>query len=381
MKPYLLASSLALLPLAIAHGHAAEAAELELTRGQFAHLDNAAGWTPLIGSGIRGEGRVVIETVDFAFAGGRNVMYFSDLQDGFGDNKLEQCVVFDPTQDLRFELAVRTTAASNDLRIRVNPNFYSSVADCNADLAADDNGRRLSGTNNNEDFDFQLGAAEIEANEWTQLEDGFAAGAFPQDASVVRLSLRARDRKGDNDIVYFGQVKLTNGDQLLPLAGSNFAFYQDEVVTCYVPGCNDGLLQPASLGFGLEMTAGEKRLFQGENLRWQANTDALDDDRSVDVFGQAEQLVIDSDSNYLSGEITAASAAMALVYASDRRLQASFDDEGALFELESRTADTWEPASQRLYDSSASSLSNQARVEIDATRIDVIDTITDRLFY
>ena len=381
MKPYLLATSLALLPLAVAHVHAVAAAESSLTRGNFAHLENAAGWTPLIGSGIREDARVVIETVDFAFAESRTVMYFSDLQEGFGDNKLEQCVAFDATQDFRFSLAVRTTAASNDLRVRVNPNFYSSMESCNEDLAADDNGQRLSGTNNNEDFDFQLGAAEIEANQWTQLEDGFAAGAFPENASVVRLSIRARDRKGDNDIIYFGQVSLTNGGQALPVIGSNFAFYQDEVVTCYIPGCDDGLLQPASLDYGLQFSAGEKRLFQGETLRWQADTEARGDDRSVEVYGQGQQLILDSDSGYLTGEITADNAEVTLIYAADRRLQSSFDAEGTELALERRADGVWGPASERLYDSSANSLSNQARVEINATRIDVIDAITDRLFY
>ena len=381
MRPYLLATSLALLPLAVAPVHAVAAAESSLTRGNFAHLDNAAGWTPLIGSGIREDARVVIETVDFAFGDSRNVMYFSDLQTGYGDNKLEQCVAFDATRDFRFSLAVRTTAASNDLRVRVNPNLYSSMDSCNEDLAADDNGQRLSGTNNNEDFDFQLGAAEIEANEWTQLEDGFAAGAFPENASVVRLSIRARDRKGDNDIIYFGQVNLTNGEQALPVIGSNFAFYQDEVVTCYIPGCDEGLLQPANLDYGLQFSAGEKRLFQGETLRWQADSEAQGDDRSVEVYGQGQQLILDSDSDYLTGEITADNAAVTLIYAADRRLQSSFDAEGTELALESRTDGVWAPASERLYDSSASSLSNQARVEINATRIDVIDAITDRLFY
>ncbi|MCK9469989.1 MAG: hypothetical protein M0Q49_11295, partial [Porticoccaceae bacterium] len=221
-------------------------AALALDNGDFSELrveyaDRQAlpGWTPILtDEGARPDARLVVEAVDFAYAGvagesGRrgNVAYFDTLTDGFGVNKLDQCVAFDRSQPLTINVPLRTNAPiSNDLRARVNPGFYADMASCEADIQADSTDGRLSGSNL--DWDVRFATAGAASNEWLDFEAThgdkkgpilYAANSTPADAAVVRISLRARDDSAAPDRrIYFGAVEVSNGAAEIEVANARF---------------------------------------------------------------------------------------------------------------------------------------------------------------
>ena len=144
-------------------------------------------------------------------ADGDSAFTFNLLANGFGDNKLEQCLPIDPSQSLSIQYAVSTSVVSDDVRTRLNPNFYASMEECEVNLQADDNSNRLDNfADANEDYDQQLGG--LDQNQWADLPATvFAAGALPAEAQVLRISLRARDRSGQDAEVLFDNVRVTQG--------------------------------------------------------------------------------------------------------------------------------------------------------------------------
>lgn len=127
---------------------------------------------------------------------------------GFGDNRIDTCVPFDPTRALHMSFAFFLDAAamSNDVRVRLNPNFYASVADCEADVALGVTTGRLAGNWANADWDVRGAAAGAQAESWfvatsaTHTGGGPAAGPmvytpadYPPGAEAVRMSVRIRD--------------------------------------------------------------------------------------------------------------------------------------------------------------------------------------------
>lgn len=199
------------------------------------------GWRVLTAQGRRG----LVETVPHAFDptnidSGRpgNVFVFESLSTAFGDNKLEQCVAFDASQPLAFTLRLRTPAEAltNDFGVRLNPNFYGSLEDCESDLADtaaspdnSANSRRLSGPNANNDYDVRFASAGITPNRWFELSSAthgtagpIVIDAFPEGANVVRVSLRAR-APNPTDRIEFGPLRVTNGGHELTLANAGFA--------------------------------------------------------------------------------------------------------------------------------------------------------------
>ena len=192
-----------------------ENADFSAMRAEYAHLERLPGWTPLFGTGTA---RFVVETVMTAPPGDRhaNVGYFSELTSGFGANKLDRCIPFDRDEPLSLSVAVRTqaVAVSNDLRVRVNPNFYADLASCEQDVAADATGQRLSGVNANLDWDLLFGTAGLEQGVWYDFDGiDYPAGQTPDGATVMRVSLRARDSgvPSAERRIEFGSLAVTNG--------------------------------------------------------------------------------------------------------------------------------------------------------------------------
>ncbi|MCC5885550.1 MAG: chitobiase/beta-hexosaminidase C-terminal domain-containing protein [Gammaproteobacteria bacterium] len=127
---------------------------------------------------------------------------FDQLSEGFGDNKLEQCVAIDASRSVDISYGVRADTPDDDasnIRVRINPNFFASFEDCITAMAQDSGGNRLSGGRNNDDVDFDLGAR---GNEWVERNPSELAGLryevsdLPEGTQWMRLSVRARDRSG-----------------------------------------------------------------------------------------------------------------------------------------------------------------------------------------
>lgn len=158
------------------------------------------------------DGGLVRTQEDFG-ASGNSAFAFNVLDTGYGANKIEQCIPIDPEQSLTLSYSVLTTVVSDDVRTRLNPNFYPDMAACEVNLQADDNSNRLSFDDSNEDFDEQLGQAGIEVGEWfAPAPVVFDAANLPDEARVLRVSLRARDRSGEEAQVFFDTVQVTQGE-------------------------------------------------------------------------------------------------------------------------------------------------------------------------
>lgn len=143
---------------------------------------------------------------------------FNVLDTGFGANKIEQCVPIDPSQSLTLRYSINTSVSSDDVRTRLNPNFYPDMAACDVNLQVDDNSNRLSFDDSNEDFDQRLGGSAVREDQWYTIEPVvFEAGSLPDEARVMRISLRARDRSGDDAEVYLGDVRATQGESSVNL--------------------------------------------------------------------------------------------------------------------------------------------------------------------
>ncbi len=126
--------------------------------------------------------RAVVSSVDFAETGS-TIFWFETLTGGFGDNKLEQCVDLTDPDAFALTAVARTETPDSDLRVRLNVEFYASLADCdNRDDRLDD-----------AEEDFRL---EDDANTWTAFT---LDAAPPTAASHARLSVRARDRSGSGN--------------------------------------------------------------------------------------------------------------------------------------------------------------------------------------
>lgn len=142
--------------------------------------------------------RAVLSTVDFALVG-TQVFWFESLTDGYGDNKLDQCLVL-TNRDFAMSFHTWSLTADSDLRARVNVESYPGAAECEA---RDD---RL----DNEDFNFTLDGP---AAAWHRHELDIE---LDPDATHVRISLRARDRTNSGDPadpsirLFFDALEATN---------------------------------------------------------------------------------------------------------------------------------------------------------------------------
>ncbi|MCC5794518.1 MAG: CotH kinase family protein [Chromatiales bacterium] len=156
-----------------------------------------------------------VYTDSTATENGHSFFAFNSLENGFGANKLEQCVPIDETQDLRISyrvFAATPGANAGGLAVRINPNFYADYATCRADSAADSGSNRLSGGRSNSDADFGLGVNDgnqwLDRNAEVQPALLFIADDIPPGAAWMRLSVRARMRPPAADLPTPPQLRL-----------------------------------------------------------------------------------------------------------------------------------------------------------------------------
>ena len=173
------------------------------TTATFAAGEGPDGWTIAAGEG----GALVTGAEATYFA-------FTALSDGFGDNKLDQCVAIDPGQPLEIAYTVFANVADpTGLSLRVNPTFFATPADCLAAVAADDSDAALGGDRADEDLDFALGTGDgLHAVTRTAADDaalGYAATDIPAGATTMRLSIRARDRSEQTPAPTLGIAEAT----------------------------------------------------------------------------------------------------------------------------------------------------------------------------
>ncbi|MBX3131555.1 MAG: hypothetical protein KF718_32860 [Polyangiaceae bacterium] len=147
----------------------------------------------------------VASTVGATAQSGDNVFHFAPPTENFGTSRIDRCAVFDPTKPMHYSYFVYAAVAdiTDDLRVRVNPNFYADLTTCQSDLDAGINDNRLDGDFANQDMDVRLFAAGVTPNQWfhaTATTHGDVEGAmthdvtaYPTGATVLRFSIRARD--------------------------------------------------------------------------------------------------------------------------------------------------------------------------------------------
>jgi hypothetical protein len=196
-----------------------------------ANKGSLPGWTLL---GTQG---AIIETLGVPAATDNSVFRFHTLTANFGDNKLDQCIPVDATRDLDISFQVRTNVSpvSNDLRLRVNPNFYADMESCEKDMQGDATGRRLvTGSLANADRDIRLGSVSgLQPNQWHKVTTAthgttgaltHHASDFPAGTSAMRFSLRVRDDAASSSRrIWVDDVQITQtGNSKNLITNSNF---------------------------------------------------------------------------------------------------------------------------------------------------------------
>ncbi len=150
---------------------------------------------------------------------------FNQLDRGFGDNKLEQCVAIDATRriDISYRVFTDFDLEAADIRVRINPNFYANFEDCQTAVFQDSGGNRLSGGRNNDDVDFSIGARRDEWILQSPAEDAglrYEVADLPEGTTWMRLSVRARGRDtsqpddpaiSPSPVVRFDDIRVTQG--------------------------------------------------------------------------------------------------------------------------------------------------------------------------
>jgi hypothetical protein len=161
---------------------------------------------------------------------GDNVLFFSAFSDApqFRESRIDRCVPFDAARPMSFRYAVYAAVAedfvTDDLRVRINPNFYADLDSCEADLDDDSTSSRLEelGTWYNEDFDVRLETAGAEPRAWLDViapthnaptaDMVYAPENYPEGAAAVRFSIRVRDDlfgPGSDRRLYLDAIELT----------------------------------------------------------------------------------------------------------------------------------------------------------------------------
>jgi hypothetical protein len=146
---------------------------------------------------------------------GSSYFAFHSLTDGFGANKLNQCLPIDGSKDLEIAYKAYATtpnANASGISVRINPNFYADYETCQTDSAADSTVNRLNGGRANSDVDYGLGNSD--GNQWldrTKVQQPalhYAAADMPAGAHYLRLSIRSRLREPAASLTPTPQVRL-----------------------------------------------------------------------------------------------------------------------------------------------------------------------------
>jgi len=171
-------------------------------------------WTIVVNAGTGGG---VYTSAALASQGSSYFAFNPPLTDGFGANKLEQCVPVTDSESLSISYAVFAATATGDARtfaVRVNPTFWPDFASCRTATATDSGTGRLSGGRENDDNDFALG--EDQGGVWIERGPAQQPGLFyaqsdiPVGAAYMRLSIRARARDGVAGLDPQPQLRLDN---------------------------------------------------------------------------------------------------------------------------------------------------------------------------
>lgn len=153
---------------------------------------------------------------------------FDVLTRGFGDNKLEQCIAITDNEALSISLSAQLAGDNfaSGVAIRVNPNFYADLASCQQAQQGISQ-HRLAGGRPNDDIDIALGEAAF--NQWqafdadTQPGLAYSVADIPVGSRYVNLSLRARNRSGDDSLtVWFSGIGLSQDSGINRLDNGNF---------------------------------------------------------------------------------------------------------------------------------------------------------------
>jgi len=190
-----------------------ENADFAAQAGEWADGEGPPGWTLSLD---RDEQRGLVEDVDFALGGGR-AFRFNALGRGFGDSRMDQCVVLDePFDALMLSVHVFTEAPHPELALRFRVDFYADEA-CDTDSANAD--EEQIGT------DVGLSEERVAPAEWTRIESATRlASELGDDVRSARISLRLRDRSDGGQpldpprLVWFDQVSLEADVVFLPSA-------------------------------------------------------------------------------------------------------------------------------------------------------------------
>ena len=158
----------------------------------------------------------IVEDVDFAFGGTRS-FYYSALGRGFGDARMDQCVVLDvPFDALMLSVHVLTDEPDPELALRLRVDFYADTA-CDEDSA--NAGSERIGT------DVGLSEERVTPGEWTRIEsETRLASELGDDVRSALVSVRVRDRSDDGQprdptrIVWLDAVSLEADVAFLPVA-------------------------------------------------------------------------------------------------------------------------------------------------------------------
>lgn len=205
-----------LIPLAISASMCGGAA-MALENGDFSSYDQPEDGVTIgyaTGEGPPGwyitvsfDGGTVVYSDEEA-ADGRAYFTFNDIgpepNPGFGDTKLEQCIPIDESAGFTITYSALATevAGDEDLRTRVNPNFYESREECFLDIFEDSGGRRLSGgPRPNDDADYRF--AEDDEGLWLDFspdvisELSYTSDEIPEGSNYMLFSIRARNRSSN----------------------------------------------------------------------------------------------------------------------------------------------------------------------------------------
>ena len=149
-------------------------------------------------------GQALVSQVDFARSNG-TVFWFNQLERGFGDNKLDQCVPLPAgTTESTVSAWVMTMSPNDDLRVRFASEFYDNLGDC---LTRENQiGERF-------DTDIRINESVVDEGEWGRIESDpvVLAEDLPETPSYLRVSIRARDRSDGGEpgglVVFFDDIE------------------------------------------------------------------------------------------------------------------------------------------------------------------------------
>ncbi|MGY6630700.1 MAG: CotH kinase family protein [Wenzhouxiangella sp.] len=185
-------------------------ADFQAESGQWGDGNGPVGWTLSLGA----DDQVGLVSDAPGNEPGRLAFRFNRVQRGFGDSRLDQCVVLGDVPGLQLSADIWTDEPDPELTVRLRVDFYADE-NCNDDSANADAEQIQT--------DIGLSEARIQTGQWTRLESELRlAGELGADVRSARISLRLRDRSDNGQprdparVVWFDQASLDTDLVLLP---------------------------------------------------------------------------------------------------------------------------------------------------------------------